>query len=107
MSNTLAAPTFKKVPLLAKRSSITPAISQAITNNLEKLSKFNSHNSSFLPMTEFKRLKDISEAMRNIDNTIFEQSKKIEQLKGKAKELQKFKEEVLFKNAKEFNEVRK
>jgi hypothetical protein len=52
-------------------------------------------------------LKDISEAMRNIDNTIFEQNRKIEQLKGKAKELIKFKEEILFKNAKEFNAIKK
>jgi hypothetical protein len=60
-----------------------------------------------LSVSEFKRLKDISEAMRNIDNTIFEQNRKIEQLKGKAKELIKFKEEILFKNAKEFNAIKK
>lgn len=89
MNNTLGANPLKKVPLLAKRASITPALSQTLTNNLEKLNKYNNsiNNSSFLNVSQFKRLKDISEAMRNIDNTIFEQNKKIEQLKGKSKEL--------------------
>lgn len=79
MNNTIGATPLKKMPILAKRSSITPAISQTITNNLEKISKYNSNlnNPSFLNISEFKRLKDISEAMRNIDNTIFEQNKKI------------------------------
>lgn len=45
--------------------------------------------------------------MRNIDNTIFEQNKKIDQLKAKAKELKKLKEEVLFKNAKELNAIKR
>lgn len=90
-NNTLTAPIFKRPPNLLKRFSVTPAISQTITNNLEKLSKFSPVN-TFVPLTEFKRLKDISEAMKTIDNTILEQNKKIEQLKAKAKELKKLKE---------------
>ena len=87
MNNTIGATPLKKIPLLAKRASITPALSQTISNNLEKLNKYNNsmNNPSFLNVSQFKRLKDISEAMRNIDNTIFEQNKKIEQLKGKSK----------------------
>lgn len=49
MNNTLGANPLKKMPLLAKRASITPALSQTISNNLEKLNKYNNsiNNPSF------------------------------------------------------------
>lgn len=45
--------------------------------------------------------------MRNIDNTLFDQGKKIQQLRIKTKELQKFKEELLFRQAKELNAIKR
>lgn len=49
MSTTMTSAPFKKMPLLAKRMSLTPLLSQVITNNLEKLSKYNPANTTSNP----------------------------------------------------------
>lgn len=56
--------------------------------------------------SEFKRLKDKSDAMRNIDNTLIEQNKKIDLANKKIKDLIKLKESIVFSNACELNKLR-
>lgn len=105
-NNTNNPPPFKKkMSQIGKRASL--AVGQ-IGVIADKMAKF--QNNLFLGVitnvSEFKRLKEISETMRNIDNIIYEQNMKIEGLKSSLKEVSRNKEEILFSNAKEINAIK-
>jgi hypothetical protein len=79
---------------IKSRASVRAQPAQAFGN------KFN------LGTSEFKRLKDISDAIRNTHNILNEQSKKIESLQLKRKELFKVKDSLIYNHAHEVNQLK-
>lgn len=75
---------FKKTESF-KRSSVLQNQNNQTFTTVTKFIMSNLQNTS-----EFKRLKDISDAMRSIDNTLAEQNKKIEGGQKKLKDLIKY-----------------
>jgi len=74
----------------------------------ERHSNITSHSSGKLALqtSEFKRLKDASDAIKGIENILGEQSKKIEQYKSKLKQLVIEKDKVNYSQSKTMNHLR-